>query len=354
MKMNLIGGFTLLNKMWVAKEQVQFCKRLGELLQSGYHIQEGLQFFQMTDFLSKKKLWGEAISDLKNGKNLFAILRDWKFDSGLIIFVMIAEKHGDIGEALIKGSQFINQIYSHKDKIKKMAVYPFVLMVISCGLLFLTCVWLLPQFEAIFKQTSNQSPWTLRFLLFLRNDFPPLSFSLLLIFLLLVILSQFWIKRSSATKKHLFWLRIPIVGPVLRLYHSYFFSYQWSILLQKGLSYLECVVFMHEWEDKPIYREMSIRMKQALSKGDSLSDAVRNERIFLNELPYLIEHGQKNGRMEREFLSFSVICSENLEKKMLTFSKLIQPICFLCIGFVVVLLYVSVMFPVIQMLGGIQ
>ncbi len=354
MKKNLIGGYSLLNKKWVLEEQAQFCKRLGELLQSGYHIQEALQFLNMTDFLSKKSQWEEAISQLKNGKSLFFILRSWEFQSDLVIFVMIAERHGDIGEALIKGSIFINQINQHKDKIKKMAVYPFVLMIISGGLFFLTCIWLLPQFESIFNQSSIQSPWTLKLLLFLRNDFPSLSLSMLLICLLMFIFSQLVIKRISATKKHRFCLRIPFAGPIIRLYHSYFFSYQWSVLLQKGLSYLECVAFMHEWEDKPLYREMSIRMKQALSKGDSLSVAVRDERIFLNELPYLIEHGQKNGRMEREFLSFSIICSENLEKKILTFSKLIQPICFLCIGFVVVLLYVSVMFPVIQMLEGIK
>ncbi|MET3699220.1 competence-related pilin export protein ComGB [Bacillus oleivorans] len=343
-----------MNKKWSVKEQIHFFKRLGELLQAGYHIQEALLFLKMTDFLSKKTDWGEAISELKSGKHLFSILRDWRFESDLVIFVMIAEKHGNIGEALIKGSQFLEQLNSHKEKIKKMMVYPFVLLVISAGLFIITCIWLLPQFESMFSQSSVKSPWTLKFLLFFKNDLPDLSLWLLLISLLNVICYALITQWVSATKRHLFWSVIPIVGPIVKLYHSCFFSYQWSILLQKGLSYLECVAFMKEWEDKPFYQEMSIRMKQSLSKGESLSDTVREERIFLKELPHLIEHGQKNGRMEREFLSFSLICSETLEKKMLTFSKLIQPICFLCIGVVVVLLYVSVMFPVIQMLEGIK
>lgn len=350
---NTTGGFLRLTKEWKLTDQAQLFKRLGELIYGGYQVQEAFHFFQMSHFLSRKEQWIEAILELKSGKSMFQILRSWRFHSDLIIFVMIAEKHGDLGEALIKGSEYLEQVNQHKKKVKKMATYPLFLLFMTTGLFFVLVVSLLPKFEMMYRQSSFQSPKILQLLYFLRNDFP-IILCLLLTMILLVFLIRFLLKHKlSQTKINLFLIKIPFVNQMIKLYHSYFFSYQWSILLQKGLSYLECVDFMNQWDEKKFYQEMSTRMKQALLRGDSLATIVHQERIFLGELHYLIEHGQKNGKLEREFLSFSSICFEKLENKMMFYSSLIQPICFLCIGLIVTLLYMSMMLPVIEMLDSI-
>ncbi|WP_343803375.1 competence type IV pilus assembly protein ComGB [Bacillus carboniphilus] len=342
-----------MSRNWSVKDQAQFYKRLGDLIQNGYHVQEALEFFRLSDFLSRKKEWGLAISDLKSGKTLYSILRDWNFHSDLIIFTMIAERHGDLGEALVKGSDLLVQVDTHKSKMRKMCLYPLFLLVISFGLFGLMCIWLLPQFESLYSQSTLESPWILKLLLFLKDDFLTIFLYLTLFLLFVIVISPILKRNLTSTKVYSFLSAVPFLGSLLKLYQSYFFSYQWSVLLEKGLSYIECVTFMKEWEEKPLYQEMSIRMKEALSRGDSLSIIIKKEKVFLKELPFLIEHGQKNGKIEREFSTFSSFCFEKLEKKLNTYSSLIQPVCFSAIGLVVILLYVSIMLPVIQMLQGI-
>ena len=67
----------------------------------------------------------------------------------------------------------------------------------------------------------------------------------------------------------------------------------------------------------------------------------------------IIKHGQENGKLEQELLFFSQHCVVNMEEQIEKCIKMIQPVLYLFIGFLVVSMYLAILLPMFNLLDGI-
>ncbi|GAA2715867.1 hypothetical protein GCM10009865_47370 [Aeromicrobium ponti] len=93
-------------------------------------------------------------------------------------------------------------------------------------------------------------------------------------------------------------------------------------------------------------------MKINLRNGDKLEDILISFSFFEKELSNIIRHGQKNGRLDQELIFFSRHCLSLLEEKTEKLLKLIQPLLYLFIGFLIVSMYLAVLLPMFHLLEG--
>jgi competence protein ComGB len=98
---------------------------------------------------------------------------------------------------------------------------------------------------------------------------------------------------------------------------------------------------------------LGLEIKQKLLTGENLESILACFPFFEKEFPMIIKHGQENGKLEQELLFFSEHCLLNMEERIEKSLKLIQPVLYLFIGFLVVSMYLAILLPMFQLLDGI-
>ena len=84
-----------------------------------------------------------------------------------------------------------------------------------------------------------------------------------------------------------------------------------------------------------------------------MAEIVGKYPFFENELPLIIRHGEENGKLHEELDFFGRHCLKVFEERVEGLVKRIQPILYSVIGILIISMYLAILLPMFQLLGGI-
>jgi competence protein ComGB len=343
----------MMESKWPVAEQARFLKRSGELLSRGYSLAEAME--SMTFYLEKKRKEEvkRSLERLREGFPLYLILAELKFKKDLVSYVYFAEQNGGLARTLTEGSDMVLKREADYQRLKRLAAYPIFLVLLTVILFFFVNRILLPKFSSLFADmnlapnifmesitaAANILPFTLYFLL-----------SLTALFALYYIIS---FKNLHPLKQKMKLIELPFAGKFIRLFYSHYFSVQLSYLFSGGLSVLSALKVFEQNIHEPFSREIGKDLISKLAAGQDFDRAVGEYPFFEAELPRIIRHGQKNGKLDQELYFYSRHCLKELEEKTEKALKTVQPVLYTFIGLLVVSLYLAILLPMFQMMKGI-
>jgi competence protein ComGB len=338
---------------WTVNEQASFLKRTGDLLARGYPIAEAIESIALQlPPKRKEELYG-CLEELKKGFPFHDVLTSLGFNKDLIGYVYFAEQHGSFAEALLEGSGLALLKDQDLRKLLKMLQYPALLLFITGLLFFFVENTLLPRFTTLFSSLGLEANFFTKVIYVFDQYFPAL-FSGILGSVFLAVLYYFLVFRKLSTLKQRSQLvRIPIVGKILKLLFTHYFSIQLSFLFSGGLSFSEALLLFEKNNRQPFYSELAREIKDKLVTGENLETILESMPYFEKEFPMIVKHGQVNGKLEQELLFFSKHCISNMEEMIERKLRLIQPLLYLFIGFLVVSMYLAILLPMFHLLDGI-
>ncbi|OIK11766.1 competence protein ComG [Bacillus sp. MUM 116] len=340
-------------RKWTVNEQATLLKRTGELLARGYPISEALESISLHLSENRKEELSECLIGLKNGLPFHEVLDKLGFHKDLIGFVYFAEQHGNFAEALLEGSRMALVKDKDVQKMLKMLQYPMLLIFIT-GILFVFVEnTLLPRFTTLFKSMGLQANFFTKVIYVFDQYFPKIIIGILFIFLLTAMYYYFIFRKMSILLQRSHIVRIPFAGRILRLLFTHYFSIQLSFLLAGGISVSEALLLFERNLRQPFYSQLGKEIKQKLVTGEKFDSILASFSFFEKEFPMIVKHGQENGKLEQELQFFSRHCVTAMEELIEKSFKMIQPILYLFIGFLVVSMYLAILLPMFHLMDGI-
>lgn len=338
---------------WPVAEQARFLKRTGELLSRGYSLADAIE--SMTFYLEKKRKdeIKRSLEKLREGFPLYLILAELNFKKDLVSYVYFAEQHGGLARTLTEGSDMVLKREADYQRLKRLAAYPIFLVTLTFVLFFFVNRILLPKFDSLFSD-MNLAPNI--FMQAIAASAAILPFALYFLLSLITLLALYYLirfKNLHPLKQKIRLVRLPFAGKFIRLLYSHYFSVQLSYLFSGGLSVLAALKVFEQNLHEPFSREIGKDMISKLAAGQDFDRAVGEYPFFEQELPRIIRHGQKNGKLDQELYFYSRHCLIELEEKSEKAMKTVQPILYSFIGLLVVSLYLAILLPMFQMLKGI-
>lgn len=338
---------------WPVTEQARFLKRTGELLSRGYSLAEAIE--SMTFYLEKKRKneVKRSLEKLREGFPLYLILADLNFKKDLVSYVYFAEQHGGLARTLSEGSDMVLKREADYQRLKRLTAYPIFLVLLTFILFFFVNRILLPKFNSLFSD-MNLAPNI--FMETIAAAASILPFVLYFLLSLIILIALYYVLRfknlhSLEQKRRL--VKLPFAGKFIRLFYSHYFSVQLSYLFSGGLSVLAALKVFEQNLHEPFSREIGKDLISKLAAGQDFDRAVVEYPFFEDELPRIIRHGQKNGKLDQELYFYSRHCLIELEERMDKALKTVQPILYSFIGLLVVSLYLAILLPMFQMMKGI-
>lgn len=341
------------SRKWSVNEQAVFLKRIGELLARGYPIADAIESISLHLSAARKGELYDCLNDLKKGLPFHVVLESLGFHKDLIGYVYFAEQHGSFAEALLEGSSLA--LLKDKDlrKLLKLLQYPAVLLFITGFLFIFVQNTLLPRFTSLFNSLGLEANFFTKVLYAFDQYFPAVIGSLLTIILLTAFYYLFIFRKFSILKQRAMLVRLPVIGRILKLLFTHYFSIQLSFLLSGGISVAEALLLFEQNERQPFFSQLGKTIKGKLVSGEKLDSILTSFSFFEKEFSMIVNHGQENGKLEQELLFFSRHCLLLMEEMIEKSLKTIQPILYLFIGFLVVSMYLAILLPMFHLLDGI-
>ena len=334
------------------ENKIYFIKRLYELIDHGYMLEDSLEFlliqYEVADDEIKK-----IKEKLSNGSKLSDILGYLGYSQLIVSKIKFAEDYGRIEDMLVEVEIYLKIKKIQQEKVIKTLRYPLFLTLTLICLIMVFNALVIPQFENIY--TSSNIKMDLQTLILIKSLYYIPKF--ISIIFLLTLIGIGYISYTIKYKPNLFLkslIYIPKVRNYSKLYFSYRFSMELSLFLMSGFSLKTALEVMVE-ENYDYYLTLfSKEILYELDKGISFEDSIGKIKYFDNSMRKFLNHGKNNGLIDKELKLFSELMLDTFLTSLDKNLKKLQPILFGILAVVIVGLYMVILLPIFNMASSLK
>ena len=334
------------------ENKIYFIKRLYELINHGYMLEDSLEFlliqYEVADDEIKK-----IKEKLSNGSKLSDILGYLGYSQLIVSKIKFAEDYGRIEDMLLEVETYLKIKKIQEEKVIKTLRYPLFLTLTLICLIMVFNALVIPQFENIY--TSSNIKMDLQTIILIKSlYYIPKIISIIFLLILICIGYTFY---TIKYKPNLFLkslLYIPKVRNYSKLYFSYRFSMELSLFLMSGFSLKTALEVMVE-EDYDYYLTLfSKDILNELDQGIGFEDAIGKIKYFDKSMRKFVSHGKNNGLIDKELKLFSELMLDTFLTSLDKNLKKLQPILFGILAVVIVGLYMVILLPIFNMASSLR
>ncbi len=334
------------------ENKIYFIKRLYELIDHGYMLEDSLEFLLIQYEVSNDEI--EKIKEkLSNGNKLSDILGYLGYSQLIVSKIKFAEDYGRIEDMLLEVETYLTIRKIQQEKVLKTLRYPLFLTLTLICLIMVFNALVIPQFENIY--TSSNIKMDLQTIILIKSlYYIPKFISIIFIFTIFGIV---YIIYTIRYKPHLFLktlLYIPKVRNYSKLYFSYRFSMELSLFLMSGFSLKTALEVMVEENYDYYLTEFSKDILSELDNGIGFEEAVAKIKFFDKSMEKFVRHGKNNGLLDKELKLFSELMLDTFLTSLDRTLRKLQPILFGILAIVIVGLYMVILLPIFNMASSLK
>ena len=152
-------------------------------------------------------------------------------------------------------------------------------------------------------------------------------------------------------------LNAPIISPLLRKVYAARFTRTLSSLVNSGVPLLEAMDIAGEAVDNVIIDDIVAKAAEKVRTGDSLSSSLSGHDEIPKLVPQMIRVGEESGALGGMLQKVADYYEDEVDQTIKNLSGIIEPIMIVLLGFVVIFIVISVLFPIYNLvtlinLGG--
>ena len=144
-----------------------------------------------------------------------------------------------------------------------------------------------------------------------------------------------------------FLARFPFIGSFVRIYLTAYYAREWGNMIGQGLELSQIFQIMQE-QRSVLFQEIGQDLGQALQNGQEFSDKIASYPFFKKELSLIIEYGEVKSKLGSELEIYALKTWEEFFSRVNRTMNLIQPLVFVFVALMIVLLYAAMLLPLYQ------
>jgi general secretion pathway protein F len=326
-------------------------------------LDAGMTLVETMDLLADKEqdracalVFAELRADLRRGRSFADALGNQSgvFPPLFVTTVRVAERTGDIREAVSRFLAYQTQLNSVRRKVQAAAVYPAMLLAVGLLVTGFLLFYVVPRFSRIYLEIGVELPWLTRVLvgwgqLLEQHVLATLAGAALLVAAAVFVLSRTPVRRWLGQR---LW-RLPGVGQRLRVYQLTRFYRTLGMLLKSGLP-LPTALDMAGALLSPLLRQGLESAARDVRDGQSVSHAFGRHGLTTPVSLRLLSVGERTGRMPEMVERIALFHEDALARWVDWFTRLFEPALMVLIGALVGLIVVLLYLPIFELAENIR
>jgi type IV pilus assembly protein PilC len=335
-----------------------FCQELAALLKAGLPLLQSLEIMleRQRDPVFKGSLitvrdkikTGVSLSDaFKAEGDLYPSI----FSSTLVA----GERSGNLEAVVRRFEQYLRLTQNLRKKAIAAAVYPCVLLILMVGLIVILVVFVMPQFKSFFSDLGGELPLPTRILMGI-SDFASSNLLVLTACVVgAVVAFVTWYRRdSSKLLVDSLLLKIPGIGPMMRMYSTSQLARTLSTLLSGGLPLLSALgVAANSVGNRAVAKSVADSTVH-IREGRSLTVALEATNMVDGMAVEMVKVGEQTGALADMLNTLSEFYDQELETRIATVMGLFEPILLVVMATIVAGMLIAFYLPLFTMISTVQ
>ena len=341
-------------KKIIPKDIAVFARQLATMMTAGVPL---VQAFDIIGKGNDKPAMQELIlsikGDVESGTNLADALEKHPkyFDDLFCSLVGAGEQSGTLEKLLDKIATYKEKTEELKGKVKKALFYPIAVLVVAfivCGILL---IFVVPQFEEIFKGFGADLPAFTKMVINLSNFVQ----AYWLYILIGIFAAGFAFKtakqRSPALRRAIdvISLKIPVVGAILEKSAIARFARTLSTMFAAGVPLVEAMDSVAGATGNILFHEATMRMKDDVATGTQLQQSMKQSGLFPNMMIQMVAIGEESGSLDEMLGKVADYYEEEVDNLVDGLSSLLEPLIMAVLGVLVGGLVIAMYLPIFKM-----
>jgi type IV pilus assembly protein PilC len=331
-----------------------FMRQLSTMLAAGIPL---VQSFEIVggghENAAMQKLIMSVKADVEGGSALAESLQKHPlyFDDLVINLVEAGEQAGALEALLDKIATYKEKTEALKKKIKKALTYPAAVLVVAFTVTTILLVFVIPAFEDLFKGFGADLPTFTRKVIDLSVFVREKGFYLSAL-IGGAIFSFLYFKKRSRQMRHFLdrlTLKVPIIGPIMQKAAIARYARTLSTMFSAGVPLVEALESVAGATGNIVYELGVLRMRDEVSTGQRLQQAMENTDLFPNMVIQMIAVGEESGSLDEMSSKVADFYEEDVDNAVDNLSSLLEPMIMAILGVLVGGLVVAMYLPIFKM-----
>ena len=336
------------------KHLCTFTRQLSTLQDAGLPILRSLKILegQSKPGVLKNALQ-DVIEDIESGMTLSeAFSKHPKaFDRLYCNMIKAGEAGGALEAILQRLADFKEKAQSLKRKIKAAMVYPIVVILVACTIVGFILYYIIPKFEAIFKDFGVPLPRMTTFLIdashFLIKYFYIVFLAPLFIWIFIKLLYR---NRTGAYVCDRIALMIPVMGTILEKSTVARTMRTLGTLVQSGVPILESLNIVKETAGNAVFERAFQRIYESIREGETIAQPLREARIVDDIVVNMIDVGEETGELDTMLNKIADNYDEEVENAVESLVSLLEPLMIVVLGGIIGYIVIALFLPLITLI----
>ncbi len=338
-----------------SKDLILFCRQMHTITRTGLPLLRGLTgLMQTTHNEVLKNALTDIIGGLESGRQLANTLQAHPkiFSKLFVSLVEIGEATGTLDVAFQRLYEYLSMDEDVRSRVKAAVRYPiFVLIAVGIALGIIT-VFVIPNFEPIFRALGDDIPMPTRIILAV-SDFVVNSWMLMIG---LGIATYFGISTYINTEAgRLNWdrlkLRVPATGVIVRNAALSRITRSLAVSLDAGLPINETLRTVSDSIGNAWLGNKMAGLSEGIERGASLSTTAATTGLFTPLILQMMALGEETGALPELMVEVSDYYKREVDYDLENLSAALEPILIVLVGGIVLILALGVFLPMWDMVG---
>lgn len=328
----------------------QLLQTIANFLAQGYLIEETLKLCQIIFPNQKINL---IKNELQAGYSLEQAIIKCGFNKTFNEYFKFFCLKNDLAKAINQSLNIWKMKFDIIKKLKKELTYPLVLIIFLIFFSLFIIYGLLPTVFNLFKEFSIEPNLLTKIMFKLFNIIPMIILVTIIIIIGLAMISIYAIKQQYFTLIDFLINHSNIIKKLIQKYYSIKFALYYNELLVSGYDSTDIIIMLYQQiEDsdiKMIIYEMYRQLLQGIMLEKIVRDFVYFEPLFITFFTLMI-HDNNSNKSLGNYLSISL---ELVHVKTIKVIKLVVPFVYCFTAGFVVLVYLSIIMPMMNVMSNL-
>ncbi|PPJ43342.1 MULTISPECIES: type II secretion system F family protein [unclassified Pseudoxanthomonas] len=336
------------------KEVAFFSRQLATMMKSGVPIVTSLEIIEggqknvrMTKMIEQIRFDIESGSSLSEAISKFPV----QFDELYRNLVRAGESAGVLETVLDTIASYKENLEALKGKIKKALFYPAVVIAVALLVSAILLIFVVPQFEAVFKQFGADLPAFTKVIVG-ASRFMVSNWYIVFGTIFAAIFAFIYFKKRSLAFQHFLdrvILKVPVIGQIMHNSAIARFSRTLAVTFKAGVPLVEALDTVAGATGNTLYEKAVFRIRDDVAVGYPLNMSMKQVNLFPHMVIQMTAIGEEAGALDTMLFKVAEYYEQEVNNAVDALSSLIEPFIMIFIGGVIGAMVIGMYLPIFKL-----
>ncbi|MDR2462930.1 MAG: type II secretion system inner membrane protein GspF [Verrucomicrobiales bacterium] len=354
------SGFSFGKPKVKGKVLMVFTRQLATLIDAGMPLLRSLTtLIKQEKNSGLKNAMGALADSVESGSTFSDSLAQHPsiFNKLYVNMVKAGEIGGVLEIVLVRLAEFQEKSQKIRSKVLSAMVYPVVVLVIAIGIMAFLLLFIVPKFEAIFKDMLGNKP--LPFLTqmvidssrFVQHNIIIITAAIIILFIGYKIFAK---TAYGATMIDRIKLKFPLFGDLVSKTSIARFARTLGTLVSSGVPILQALNITKETSGNIVISNSVTNIYDSVKEGESMVGPMEHSGLFPPMVVSMIQVGEETGQLPSMLTKVADVYEEEVDVAVAGLTSLLEPIMIVFLALIVGTIVVALFMPLISIITSLQ